>query len=143
MERGEREKERERESEKEKVVREKTETVDRAGEEGCGDQIVSVSAERGGQSDSDTLNRNTARAQVMPVNQTVLLLGLLLTIYFYHWSGCRIYIYFIFICIFYLPILIIKILNDTLSFFPPSFFSIFSPHHACLKLSKLAAPVMM
>jgi len=82
MERGEREKERERESEKEKVVRGKTETVDRAGEEGCGDQIVSVSAERGGQSDSDTLNRNTARAQVMPVNQTVLLLGLLLTINF-------------------------------------------------------------
>ncbi len=62
----------EKESEKEKWVKGKTETVDRAGEERCGDQIVSVSGERGGQTDQ-TLSRDTARAQVMSLNQTMFL----------------------------------------------------------------------
>lgn len=65
------------------MVRGKTETVDRADEEGRGDQIVSVSGESGGQTDPDTLSRDTARARVMSLNQTVLLLELLLKIDFY------------------------------------------------------------
>ncbi len=56
------------------MVKGKTETVDRAGEEGRGDQVMSVSGERGGQTDPDTLSRDTARAQVVSLNQTVFLI---------------------------------------------------------------------
>ncbi len=56
------------------MVKGKTETVDRAGEEGRGDQVMYVSGERGGQTDPDTLSRDTARAQVVSLNQTVFLI---------------------------------------------------------------------
>lgn len=65
------------------MVRGKTETVDRAGEDGLEDQIVSVSGERGGQTDPDTFSRDTARTQVMPVNQTVLPTHIYLQIKFF------------------------------------------------------------